>query len=150
MNPSGRFRSNIRELLPCILRLWKRGEPKKEFLMVCRRVLHGMFCIEGESGGVCAGGSMEGTFRGGNFGLFIGDTAGLTLCKLFFRLQNTGTLGVSRLIKLSIQAQAELNKNECIHESGFSCMRISSQRRQSNLRLLHGKCSSGSNGRSFT
>ena len=82
--------TNLNLNLPCILRLWKRGEPKKEFLMVCRRVLHGMFCIEGESGGVCAGGSMEGTFRGGNFGLFIGDTAGLTLCKLFFRLQNTG------------------------------------------------------------
>ena len=78
----------VQIFLPCILRLWKRGEPRNEFLIVCRRVLHGMFCIEGESGGVCAGGSMEGGFRGGNFGLFIGDTAGLLLlCKLFLRLK---------------------------------------------------------------
>ncbi len=56
--------------------------------MVWRRVRHGMFCSDGESGGVCGGGSIDGMPRGGSFGLFIGDTAGL-LCRLFFRLRKS-------------------------------------------------------------
>ncbi len=59
--------------------------------MVCSRERQGIFCIEGDPGGVCPmreGSSIDDCdMLCGNLGLLRGEAAGLLLCKLFFRLK---------------------------------------------------------------
>ena len=92
-----RFNTTLRlTYRPCSFLLWKRGDPIKLFLMVCRRVLHAALCTAGDPGGVPNGlsvppiGRLGRGVRGLGRGLLTGDGVGLTPLSfiLFLRLKS--------------------------------------------------------------
>ena len=71
--------------IPWSFLLWNRGEPRKLFLMVCRRDFQGVFCTPGDVGGVGLG-LCDGVPRL-CFGLRTGEPFGLLEDKLAFLLK---------------------------------------------------------------